>query len=222
MSDSTMSRRPAPVTPEQIRKACEGDVEQLKMLCREIFPAIKLQVVKVLYRRARTQGRDPQQDIEDFAHDALAHLLSNGGKRLRAWNPARGLPLASFVRLLTRRHVSRVLDGYRGNPWAGGATGETNVDDLELEPDHSPFNHTLSQQQFTRLMNRLDAYLDDRGLVLFELHYVEQRPVSEVAQLMAISREAFYEWRARLKRFARRIATDLERNPHSSPPQERP
>ncbi|MEM9461333.1 MAG: sigma-70 family RNA polymerase sigma factor [Myxococcota bacterium] len=207
-----------PMTPEQIARACEGDDGLLGRLVDEILPAIRLEVTFGLRRRARLFNRDANQDVDDFVQDVMVHLLGDGGKRLRAWDPARGRSLRSFVRLIARHRLCRVLEGFRGNPWDGGLDGESELD--EVDADAPAFDRLLSRQQLGRLLDMLRARFNERSMQMFEWLYIEQRPVAEVCQTLGMSRAAVDQWNVRLRRLVRQLADQLDRGP--SPASARP
>lgn len=200
-----------PMTPEQIARACEGDDGLLGTLVDEILPAIRLEVTFGLRRRARLFNRDANQDVDDFVQDVMVHLLGDGGKRLRAWDPARGRSLRSFVRLIARHRLCRVLEGFRGNPWEGVLGGESELDDVDA--DAPAFERLLSRQQLERLLDMLRARFNERSMVLFERLYIEQRPVAEVCETLGMSRAAVDQWNVRLRRLVRTLADELDRGP---------
>lgn len=207
----------ATMTPEQIARACNGDEDLLEALVGEVLPAIRLEVTFGLRRKARVLGRDATQDVDDFVQDVLVHLLSEGGSKLRAWNPARGRSLPSFVRLLARHRISRVLEGLRGNPWEGGAADEPDLVEQQATVRSEAFEQLLSRQQLEGLMTRLRARFDERSQLLFELIYVEQRPVVDVCETMGMTRAAVDQWNVRLRRLVRQLAHELDRAPIGSP-----
>ena len=211
-SPGMLPSRPG-MTPAELTRACAGDDALLEALVERVLPAIRLEVTHGLRRRAVFHGRDASQDVDDFVQDVLVQLLANGGRRLRAWDPSRGRSLPSFVRLLARRRLARVLEGYRGNPWEGGAADEADVVEQRAVARERVFDRILSRQQLERLMTRLRARFNERSQLLFELLYVEQRPVVEVCEAMAMTRSAVDQWNVRLRQLVRKLAEELDRDP---------
>ena len=203
----------ATMTPADIARACDGDDTQLDRLIAEVLPAIRLEITHGLRRRAAARRRDATQDVDDFVQDVLVHLLSQRGRRLRAWDPTRGRSLRNFVRLLARRQLARVLEGFRGNPWEGGAAADDTEVEQRVPAPEQVFDRILSRQQLDRLMERLRARFNDRSQHLFELLYVEQRPVAEVCEVMKMSRPAVDQWNVRLRQLVRKLAAELDREP---------
>lgn len=192
------------MTRGQVHAALSGDREALAGLVRTLLPVIKVEVGVALVRRALPQRRDARQDVDDFSHEVLLHLLADGGKLLRQWDPERGRSLASFVRLIARQRVSRILLGHRGNPWSEEPTDEQTIEPLTTATDEGRLLE--SREELRGLLERLRAHLNERGLALFHGIYVEQRPIAEVAAEMGMTREAVDAWNTRTRNLARRLA----------------
>ncbi len=195
------------MTPEQVCQALDGNRSALRALVDEILPVVRVEVGVALTRRAAASRRDPRQEIDDFTQEVLVYLLKNQGKLLRTWDPERGRSLKSFVRLLTRQRVSRILQGFKGNPWSHDPTEPSDFDSTALgEPPKSQARQLESREELRMLLERLRARLNDRGLFLFQLIYVEQRPIKEVCEQMQMTRSAVDAWNSRLRKQVRQLA----------------
>lgn len=194
------------VTPQEVRRACDGDRGELERLIERLLPVISVEVAVTLQRRGRLQSRDARQDVDDFVQDVLVHLLSNQGKVLRRWDPTRGRSLSSFVRLVARHRIFRSLEGFRGNPWGSDPTATDQLD----ASDSSPSRRIESRVQLAALLDQIHSQLNERGIRLFHLLYVEQRSVAEVCELEGMSRAALDQWNARLRKLARRLTNEGE------------
>lgn len=182
-------------------------------LVREVLPPIKVEVAVALVRQALPRRRDPRQDIDDFAHDVVLHLMADGGRVLQLWDPERGLSLAGFVRLVARQRVSRALQGHRGNPWSEDPIDQESV---ELLADLDAGDRVLeSREELRGLLERLQAHLNPRGLILFHRIFVEQRPILEVAAELGMTREAVDAWNTRTRNLARKLAADAAPMPRT-------
>lgn len=179
------------------------------MLVDTLLPVIKVEVAVALRRRASASGRDAQQDVDDFVQDVLVHLLAQDGRVLERWDPARGRSLTSFVRMVTRHRVARGLAGFRGNPWSGEPTEDEQLESLRADTSGT-FRRIASRDQLARLLEQLRARLDERGLRLFGLIFVEQRPIADVCDTMGMSRAAVDQWSSRLRRMVRGLAKEDE------------
>lgn len=195
------------VTPDEIRRACQGERRALAGLVDVLLPVIKIEVAVALRRRASAQGRDARQDVDDFVQDVMLHLLADEGRRLRRWDPGRGSSLASFVRLVTRHRVARVLEGFRGNPWSGEPTEDEALEALRADRSGT-FRRVESRTRLLRLLEQLRARLNERGLRLFHKLYVEQRPIAEVADEEGMTRAAIDQWNARMRRMVRELSPE--------------
>jgi RNA polymerase sigma factor (sigma-70 family) len=193
--------------PGEIHHACQGERRALAKLVDELLPVIKVEVVVALHRRASAVGRDASQDVDDFVQDVLVHLLAQDGRVLRRWDPQRGRSLASFVRLVTRHRVARRLEGFRGNPWSDDPTEGEQLEGLHAESSDT-FRRLASRERLARLLEHLRARLNERGLVLFQLIYVEQRSIPEVCETVGMSRAAVDQWSSRLRQLARGLAKE--------------
>ena len=169
-------------------------------LVRGLLPVIKVEVGVALVRRALPRRRDPRQEIEDLAHDVVLYLLADGGHLLRMWDPDRGRSLASFVRLITRQRVARIVLGHRGDVWS-----EPAIEVIEAQRGDRVLE---SREELRTLLERVRAQLNERGLELFQQIYVEQRPIAEVAVEFKMTREAVDAWNTRTRNLARRLARE--------------
>lgn len=186
-----------------IQRALEGDRTALAELVRTLLPVIKVEVGVALVRRALPRRREPRQEVDELAHDVLLYLLADGGHLLRMWDPGRGRSLASFVRLIARQRVARILHGHRGKPWSEDPSAES-------EPRMRVEARVESREVLRSLLERLRAHLNERGLELFQQIYVEQRPIAEVAVEFGMSREAVEAWNLRTGNVARRLASEAK------------
>lgn len=193
-----------PVTREVIDAALAGDRRAMTALIWAILPPIKVEVARCLGRQAALRRRDARQDLEDFSHEIVVHLLREGGKLLRMWDPARGHGLPGFVRMIARRWISRVLQGHRHNPWGDEPTSDESLEPL-LDADHGD-RRIESREELRALLERLRARLNERGLILFQRIFVEQRPIVEVAAELGMTREAVDAWNTRTRQLVRALA----------------
>jgi len=195
------------LTREDVQRALESDRKALTKLVSELIPVIRVEVGVALLRRARARGRDPRQDIDDFSQSILVHLLNQDGKLLRQWDPERGRSLASFVRLIARQRVSRTIQGHKGNPWSDEPTELADFEKLSPEPTRDD-QIIESRDQLRVLMEQLRARLSERGLLLFQMIYVEQHSIAEVAKAVGMSRGALDAWNSRTRKLARKLARE--------------
>lgn len=202
-----ISSRSSALTPDEIRSACRGERRALAALVDVLLPVIKVEAAVALRRRANASGRDARQDVDDFVQDVMVHLMADEGRVLLRWDPQRGRSLASFVRMVTRHRVARILEGFRGNPWSSEPTEGEQLEGLRADRSGT-FRRLESRARLERLLEQLRARLDERGLRLFHKIYVEQRSIAEVGEEEGMSRAAVDQWSARLRRLARGLARE--------------
>ncbi|HET6583665.1 MAG TPA: sigma-70 family RNA polymerase sigma factor, partial [Nannocystaceae bacterium] len=157
-----------------------------------------------LVRLAAAQHRDPRQDAGDLVHEVVVLLLASGGRELRRWDPQRGRSLESYVRLLARRKVTRLLRQRRGNPWACAATDPTAI---EADDDGAGEQQLETCSELRRVLAALDPHMSARDHMLFRMVFVEERHRDEVAAALHMTRGAIDAWCYRMRRLARALAS---------------
>lgn len=180
----------------------------MQALVSRLLPVVQTEVGYALLRGARVESRDHRQEIRDFVQDVFVSLLAKDGKTLRAWDPERGRSLDSYVRLIARRQVAATLRSGKRNPWADKPVAG---DELERElPDTHAEAATSAQfesvEQLDRTLDGLRSRLDDRGMLLFQMLYVEERSVEEVMATTEMTRDAVYAWRSRFRKLVAKLA----------------
>ena len=103
------------------------------------------------------------------------------------------------MRLIARRHVAGVVRSKRRNPYAEHPLpGET----LDLRCGDGPgLEHRIeARERLDHMLEHVRQRLDERGLLLFELLYVQERSIEDACAATGMTRDAVYAWRSRLKR----------------------
>jgi RNA polymerase sigma factor (sigma-70 family) len=195
-----------------VRRALAGERAARRELADSLLDSIQREVVICLVRLAGASGRDPRQEVRDLVHEVLVSLWEHDGRELRRWDPARGRSLDSFVRLVARRRVARILSQGRGNPWA-----LQSVDAPGVEPDETALVRRLEQrEQLDALLVALHARMNERDHELFELLFVQQVDPEAVAGQLGMTRGAVNAWCYRTRKLARQLMGDGAA-PSSSP-----
>jgi len=189
-------------------KALAGDAVATRSLVQKLLPIVQARVARTLVRRRGGSGRDVRQEVEDLAQEVFAALFENEGKILRAWNPERGLSLASFCGLVAEREAASILRSGRRSPWTEAAT---ELDELERELDHVKGADAVlsSKEQLARLVERLRESLSPRGLELFHRLVVEEESVESVCQTTGMTADAVYAWRSRILKIVKALAREV-------------
>jgi RNA polymerase sigma factor (sigma-70 family) len=204
------------VDPEDIDRALGGDRRAMTALVKALRPVIQAAVGSALLKVMIGERRDPRQEVRDMVQDVFASLLAHDGRTLRAWDPGRGGSLPTFVGLVAHRHVAGMLRSKRRNPY----TEPPASDVIEL---HSTEGTGIepwmeSREQLDHIYEGLEQQLGDRGLLLFEMLYVQERSVEEVMATTGMTRDAIYAWRSRVKKKVLELQRKIAGNGASDPP----
>jgi RNA polymerase sigma-70 factor (ECF subfamily) len=183
------------VTPEDIRRALDGERRGMAELVARLRPVIHAEVARTLLPSAASSKRDTRQDCCDLVQDVFVALLAREGAVLRSWDPERGAKLETFVRTIARRYVLGVLRTQSRNPYAIEPIDHERLDAIEAA--EAAIDARLDARA---LLQELDAELDERGQRLFRALVIEERATDEVAHETGMTRNAIYSWTARLGR----------------------
>lgn len=188
---------------ELVALALGGDAGARRELGRRLMKAVAREVSFAVSRLAASEGRDPRQEVRDLVHEVLLGLFEDDGKALRRWDPERGRSLESFVQLIARRRVPRMLSGGRGNPWA-----DAPIDPSDLETvDEVDLTRRLEQRnQLEQVLAVMYGKMNERDHVLFDLVFVKELPPETVAEQLEMTRGAVNAWAYRMRKLARSVA----------------
>lgn len=190
-----------------LHQALAGDVAASRRLVALLVPVVQARVARTLVRRRGGSGRDVRQEVEDLAQEVFLALFADDGRVLRAWDPSRGLSLASFCGLVAEREVASILRSGRRSPWTDAAT---ELDELEksLAEVEDVEGCVASREQLERLVDQLRDALSPRGLELFHRLVVEEESVASVCASTKMSLDAVYAWKSRITKVLRKLAAD--------------
>jgi len=192
---------------ELVRLALGGEQAARRELARRLMHAVAREVAFAVSRLARSQHRDPKQEVRDLVHEILLGLFEHDGKALRRWDPQRGRSLESFVQLIARRRVPRMLSGGRGNPWADAPIDPSDVESV----DEEDLALRLEQRdQLDQVLTAMHENMNERDHELFDLVFVRDLAPELVAQRMEMSRGAVNAWAYRMRKLARAFALAAE------------
>jgi RNA polymerase sigma factor (sigma-70 family) len=190
-----------------IRKALSGDGKSTRALVETLSPAVAKRVAAVLWQRR--QKRDVAQEVGDMVQDVFLSLFEDGGKALRAWDPARGMSLERFVGMLAQHQAISILRSGRTSPWRDEPTEAAELDALS-ETTITPESLASSREKLQLLLDRLRDTLSPRGLELFQRIVVDGEPLEEIVSATGMRRDAIYKWKSRLARKLKDLAEELE------------
>lgn len=191
------------LSQEDVRRCLDGDEAALRRLVADLTPVIQARVTRILLRVAgRAPGRSVRQEIEDLTQETFLTLFADGARVLAGWQPERGLSLRNFVGLVAERQALSILRSGKRSPWKEDPTLNEDLDGMD--PVADPETVAASRQTLRRLLGRVHEELSPLGRHLFDLLFVQDLEVSEVVRRTAMSPDAIYAWRSRLRTLARR------------------
>ena len=186
----------------ELRLAIEGDAEATRRLIKTLLPAVRGCV------RARLQsvqrGDDIGRAVEDLCQEVFLQIFAQDAAVLRRWMPDKGLSLSGFVALVADRLTISELR--RRRPTDGARAWEDELGAC-ADPCRSPEDWLHSQQCLSLLRAALLERLSPLGQRMFELLFVQELAVDEIAQRLDMGADAVYAWRSRLRKRATEILT---------------
>jgi RNA polymerase sigma-70 factor (ECF subfamily) len=144
---------------------------------------VRRQVERVCRGFARALGSD---EMEEIRAEFYLSLVDREMRKLRLFDPTRGLKLSSWVALLAGNAARDFLRAHRRRPATLSATGEVDrVDDRDL------FEETANRERCARALDALRSFPAQDQRLLLMLH-VEEASVDEIAGACGGSEKTVY------------------------------
>jgi RNA polymerase sigma factor (sigma-70 family) len=195
---------------DELDRALRGDAAALARLVAVLTPVVQLRVVRALNRRsAKAVGRRVRQEVEDMTQNVFVALFDRDGKKLRAWDPARGLTLTAFVGYLAEREVVSRLRRGRSSPWTEDPTEAELLEEAGAENDAPLDARLASREMLDEVLERLREELTPQGRDMFRALFLDEHSVEEICASSGMRRDAVYAWRSRLLRRVRAVGEEL-------------
>ena len=195
------------VTPADLVRALTGEPGALDRLVRSLEPVVRGHVASVVARQPGRSGRPIDDVVDDLTQEAFIHLLERDGRVLRQWDPTRGRTIASFVGLAARRFVLSRLRTLRHHPWAERPASNRTLEALAAPGDDDPERQAVAREALAKVDRKAETRLSPRGQRLYRRLLVDEAEVDEVCESEAMSPDAVYAWRSRLRRLLRATPT---------------
>jgi RNA polymerase sigma factor (sigma-70 family) len=199
-------------TLKLVEEALAGDAAAVRDLLKVILPAAHAGVADTFRIYVRRESWE-RADVEDLAQSVLVALFDREAKLLRAWNPALGLALPGYVKLIARsRTVSwlraRRPQDQRWEPLEGEAAEEP-------DPDVG-FDHTVEQNEVVRLvLEAVEKDLPPDAADFFRMCFREWLSVEQIRERTGMSTNAIHLRISRLFRSIREVALRVMGTPET-------
>ncbi len=193
----------------ELRAALDGDALAIRALIHRLAPIVQDSVARVLLAHRAKVGT-LRAEIPDLTQEVFLALFAREGAILSSWTAQRGSSLRAFVWLVAKRRAISCLRGRRAR-----AFDDIHSDGLDA-PSPSridPEDLILSRERLELLWEAVARDLGPRGRRMFELLFVEERSVAEIAEETGLGPDAIYAWRSRLRRHVRQRMDELAKAP---------
>jgi len=202
-----------------VKAALNRESGALDRLGALLLPVIQGRVARVLFRRRALYNGDARARLEDLVQDTFVELFRDGGRVLRAWDPARGLDLAGFAGLLAEQRVYAFLRSRKASARLeelddGGADTGAGLGAHPAPEAWNPEARAASREHVEKVLDHLRAELSPMGRMMFERLLVKEQEIASVAADLGMTVPAVQAWSSRLRR---RIAALSEEIVHGKP-----
>jgi RNA polymerase sigma-70 factor (ECF subfamily) len=146
--------------------------------------------------RVNSSPTDPD-DINDLFQEMFASICADKCKKLRAFDPCKGVSLASWLRMITVRMTIDHLRKQRSS---------TSLEDLPAEPSREGGQEMCIDEESLQCLRGVLEELSDRDKLLIELFYFKELHPEEIARILNISIGAIYTRKNRVIEKIKQIA----------------
>jgi RNA polymerase sigma factor (sigma-70 family) len=183
------------LTDRQLIDACaSGDQASWTIFVNQYSKCIYHSIYKTL--RAHSSPTDPD-DINDLFQELFASICADRCKKLRMFDPCKGVSLASWLRMIAVRMTIDHLRKQRST---------TSLEDLLTEPSRDGGQETHIDDESLQCLRGVLEELSDKDKLLIELFYFKELPPEEIALILNISIGAIYTRKNRIIEKIREIA----------------
>lgn len=187
----------ADLTESELLKGCiAGDKKRWTAFVEQYNKLIYHTIYKIL--RVNSVATDPD-DINDLFQEIFASFCADDCKKLRMFDPHRGVSLASWLRMIT---VRTTIDHLRKR------RPVTALDELSVEPSQTGGQEALVDEESLNMLRGVVEQLPAGDKLLIELAFLRELPAEEVAGILHVSVTAFYTRKNRIIGKMRKIAEE--------------
>jgi RNA polymerase sigma-70 factor (ECF subfamily) len=182
-------------TDQQLLQGCvTGDKASWELFVKHYSKLIYHSIYKTL--RVNAKPTDPD-DINDLFQELFASICADNCKKLRMFDPCKGVSLASWLRMIAVRMTIDHLRKQRSS---------TSLEDLLTEPSRDGGQETHIDEESLQCLRAVLEALSDKDKLLIELFYFKELPPEEIAHILNISTGAIYTRKNRVIEKIREIA----------------
>ena len=189
----------ATITPGAVSAALSGDKVAMRSLVCAATPVIRARVAKVALR-SRRASLVRGDDLDDIAQEVFTALFERDAKVLREWDPLLGSSFRNYIGLIAHRRAISIL---RAKTSQRHNAALHDIDETASEYTFTPERTAAAREVLSRIWQRIETAVSERGQELFQRLYVADDAVAEVCAELSLSEEAAYQWRRRLRSIAR-------------------
>jgi RNA polymerase sigma factor (sigma-70 family) len=199
-----------------VQRALDGHPASRQQLVLRLTPVVHQRVTRPLSHFRMSSGRGiDRSDVLDLVQQVLLVLFDRDGRVLRCWDPERGLSLFNFVGLVAEREAKAILRSGRRSAWAEEPTPDDDLYTVAVDGS-SLEDEIVSRQELLRLWQELEGELSPRSLALFRALVIEELSVEEVSAQFAMSANALYTFRSRIRQQIQSIRSRLSESAEST------
>ncbi len=192
--------RAEPPPTDLIRAALAGDARAGQDLVAQAAPAIRARVL----RHTRGRRGPGGLDTDDLTHEVWCRLLSDRGRRLLAYDPARGKTFGGYLSMITGQMISNLAETHGAQKRsAPGGLGALDEGVAVPEAKASPEVQVDARRALEGLWGALEQELPDRGRVVLRLLYVDGCGPAEAARRMGVKTQVVYNWQHKIRGLAK-------------------
>ena len=185
------------LTEIELLKGCiAGDKKRWTLFVERYNKLIYHTIYKTL--RVNSVATDPD-DINDLFQEIFASFCADDCKKLRMFDPQKGVTLASWLRMIS---VRTTIDHLRKR------RPVTALDDLSVEPSQTGGQEAVVDEESLNMLRGVVEQLPPGDKLLIELAFLRELPAEEVAGILHISVTAFYTRKNRIIGKMRKIAEE--------------
>ena len=185
------------LTDSELLKGCvSGDKESWSLFVKNYNKLIYHTIYKTLRVNGNPTGPD---DVNDLFQEVFTSFCENNCKKLRMFDPQRGVTLASWLRMIT---VRTTIDHLRKR------RPVTALDELSVEPSQTGGQESIVDEESLNMLRGVVEQLPAGDRLLIELAFMRELPAEEVAGILDISVTAFYTRKNRIIGKMRKIAEE--------------